>query len=472
MMHSLRARLMAGTLAGMSVLLIVFAIVVYTVIHSTLVDQFDASLVSAARLLAASAEQEDEEIHLAVDAEDIPEFRGKGTAAYYEMWRADGHVSAKSPSLRTNDLPKLQGPIDEPVLRSFDLRPGLPVRAAGLTFQPEGGRRDERDKGNGGVRPLTVVVARDSSQMLGQLRFLRWLLLAATAGTIALSLLAGTVIVRRSLRPLHRIAAQIAAIREDNLGVRIHTPDTPAEMIPVQDRLNDLLIRLETSFKRERRFTADVAHELRTPLAGLRSTLEVTRSRPRDEQEYRSSLADCLEITKSMEALVNTLLRLARTEADPALSRRERNVLADLVMTCWRSFSDKAGRRGLTFESALSADLACASDQDALCLVVSNLLDNAVEYADEAGRIWIAGSRKGDTVEVRIANTGCHLSAEQVGQVFDYFWRADASRTDTGVHFGLGLSLVRRTVLALGGSVAVALEPGEVFAVYLVLPVC
>ena len=195
-----------------------------------------------------------------------------------------------------------------------------------------------------------------------------------------------------------------------------------------------------------------------------------TLARPRDEQEYQSSLVDCLEITKTMEALVNTLLRLARTDTDPALFHSERIVLADLVNTCWQPFSEKAGQRRLTFTNALPGDLASTSHSEGLRLVFSNLLDNAVEYTDAPGRIEVTGHRLDDTVEVKIVNTGCRLSADQIGQVFDAFWRADASRTETGVHFGLGLSLVRRTVVAIGGTVTAGIEPGGVFAVRLVLP--
>jgi len=466
-MRSVQGRVLAGMVGGTALLLVVFGLGIYTVIRTALIDEFDTSLISAVRLLEASAEREDERIELGLDLEEMPEFKGKSGSAFYELWGADGRPSAKSPSLGTDDLPNIQGPLDEPVVRVFDLRPGLPVRAASLTFRSKPGEQEEAT-----ALPVTVVVARDSRLLLGQLQRLGRLLAITTSGTIGLSLVVGTLIVRHTLRPLKVLATDIAAIHEDNLAARIETADMPTEMIPVKQRLNDLLDRLEASFKRERRFSADMAHELRTPLAGLRSTVEVTLARPRDEQEYRSSLKECLEITQAMESLVNTLLRLSRTEADPALFHRERITLADLVMTCWQPCSEKAGQRGLTFENTLPADLTCVSDPVGLRLVFSNLFDNAVEYTDETGRIWVTGHCTDKAVEVKVANTGCPLSAEQVGQVFDAFWRADSSRTDTGVHFGLGLSLVRRTILAMGGTVSTSLEPGGVFAVYLVLPAC
>jgi two-component system, OmpR family, heavy metal sensor histidine kinase CusS len=466
MIRSIQGRVLAGMVGGAAMLLIVFGLVVYAMIRTALIHEFDAALISAVRLLATSAEREHERIELGANLEETPEFQGKGTGGYYELWGPDDRVSVKSPSLGTDELPRLQGRMEEPVVLAFELRPGLPVRAAGLLipFRPD-------KHGEALARPsVTVVLARDCRSLLARLRWLRGLLAVAALGTLGLALLAGALIVRHALRPLNALASDIAAIHEDNLAARIETADMPTEMRPVQHRLNDLLVRLESSFKRERRFTADVAHELRTPLAGIRSTAEVTLARPRPEQEYREALAVCLEISRTMETLVNALLRLARTEADTAPARRERVVLPDLVATCWRSFSDKAASRGLTFENTLSADLVCVSDPEGLGLVLTNLLDNAVEYTNEAGLIRITGRRTDAAVEVTISNTGCPLSPDQVSQVFDAFWRADASRTNTGAHVGLGLSLVRRTLAVLGGTASATLETGGVFAVRVVVP--
>ena len=114
------------------------------------------------------------------------------------------------------------------------------------------------------------------------------------------------VVVRHGLAPLNAIAAQIGAIRRrTSRHVSIREP-TPREIAPIQDRLNDLLPRLQASFQRERRFTADVAHELRTPLAGVRSTIEVTLMRARPSQEYQAVLSECLGIVQNMQTMVNT----------------------------------------------------------------------------------------------------------------------------------------------------------------------
>ena len=117
---------------------------------------------------------------------------------------------------------------------------------------------------------------------------------------------------------------------------------TPSEIAPIKDRLNELLSGLQASFQRERRFTADVAHELRTPLAGIRSTIEVTLMRARASQEYQAVLSDCLGIVQNMQTMVNNLLMLARLDTRQMVFRRDRILLADLVDACWRPFAERA----------------------------------------------------------------------------------------------------------------------------------
>lgn len=485
-MRSLRARLLVGIVGGMVLLLVVFSAVIYTAIRRALVKQFDVSLAATAQVLAAAVELEDDELDLEFDVQKMPEFQRAERSAYYQFWRHDGTVAARSPSLGTDDLLQLEGPLGAAVFGALQMRDGRPGRAVGFKFRPgTDGSDSENYQQLAEQETLTLVVARDAGDLQYRLQFLRWLLLIVSVGAITLSLLVAAFVVRRGLRPLNSLAVEIADITEDDLAVRIGTESVPAEVAPIRKRLNDLLSRLEASFNRERRFTTDIAHELRTPLAGMRSTLEVTLKRIRDTNEYQASLSDCLTITKSMQAMVNNLLALARLDAHQMTFRCDRIQLAELVNSCWQSFSDRAVERGIVFENRLPAEMSCESDTEGLSMVLSNLLDNAVEYTNEGGQIWTAGRQADDSVEITVANTGCRLTKEEVSRVFDCFWRGDSSRTDTGVHCGLGLALVQRMVRALGGSTCacvtraqastgagtiVEVENGGTFTIRLTLP--
>jgi len=468
-MHSLRTRLLAGIIAGMLLLLLVFSVIVYTVIRRALVNQFDASLTATAQILAASVEYDDDEIELELDVRMMPEFQSPQRPAYYQFRQHDGTVVARSPSLGTDDLLFFEGSLGVPVFRALQTRNGQLGRAVGLKFKPRiDGRDDEQQPAK--QQTLTLVVARDAGDLYYHLRFLRWLLAIASIGTISLSFLVAAFVVRRGLGPLNSLAAQIAAIKEDDLTARITAEHIPAEVVPIRKQLNDLLSRLEASFNRERRFTADVAHELRTPLAGMRSILEVTLARLRDVNEYQASLSDCLTISKNMQAMVDNLLAFARIDAHQMTFHPAQIQPAELVNSCWQTFSDEARRRGIVFENRIPAEMTCQSDPESLSMALSNLLDNAVEYSNEAGQIWTTGRQADDSVEITVANTGCRLTNEQVSQVFDCFWRGDSSRTNTGVHCGLGLAMVQRIIKALGGHTIVEVQNGGIFTVHLTLP--
>lgn len=468
-MRTLRTRLIIGVIGGMLLLLTVFSLVVYSVIRRALVDQFDESLASTARILAASVESDANEIELELDIQQMPEFQRPDSPTYYQLWRHDGTVAAKSPSLGTDDLSRLEGPLRTLGFRALQMRNGQPGRAVGLMFKPRGDSRG-RNQQTAIQQALTLVVARDATGLHHQLDLLQWLLLVASGVTIALSVLIAAFVVRQGLNPLNSIAVEIAAVREDDLATRIGTTSVPAEILPIKNRLNDLLSRLEDAFKRERRFTADVAHELRTPLAGIRSTIEVTLTRARDQNEYKRVLCDCQAIVENMQTMVNNLLMLARLDAQQISFHSEHIRLAEMVNSCWRSLCDKVLDRENVFENRIPAEMTCDSDPEHLSMVFMNLLDNAVEYTNGGGKIWITGRRIDDSVEITVSNTGCQLTTEQASQVFDCFWRGDSSRKDAGVHCGLGLALVQRIVRALGGYTIVDVQNSGIFTIRLALP--
>ncbi|MDH4238799.1 MAG: sensor histidine kinase [Phycisphaerae bacterium] len=469
MTTSLRTRLILGIVGGMVLLLTIFILTVYILIQRALVNQFDSALLSTARILAASVETDANTIDLE-DVQNMPEFNDPKYQTYYQIWEQDGKVMARSPFLGTDNLPRLEGSLNNGVFNKLTGR-DRPERAVGLKFLPRsetGNESSSQPAANDKI--LILTVARGAGDLYNQLGLLRWLLFLASAIVIALSVLIAAFVVRQGLRPLHSIASEIAAVREDDLAARIGTASIPAEILPIKNRLNDLLSRLEGAFKREKRFTADVAHELRNPLAGIRSTIEVNLTRTRDITEYRSALSECLEIVENMQTMVNNLLLLARLDAKQISFQGEQVRLAELVNSCWRPLSKEATNHKITFENRIDPKITCESDRQNLAIILSNILENAVEYTDEGGQIRATGRQGEGSVEITVSNTGCRLNNEQAAQVFDCFWRGDSSRKDAGVHCGLGLALVDRIIKALGGSTTAEVENGGIFKIRLTLP--
>ena len=470
-MQSLRARLLAGIISGMALLLAIFSLLIYGVIRNALIEEFDASLVSVARMLAASVEFSEEGIDLELDARQMPEFQNARHPTHYQIWGTDGAPAVKSPLLGVRDLPRIDGTLNTPVFAASQNEAGKRHRMVGLRFLPRAAGSEEKDNRQPeNVQALTLAVSRDAEELYEQLGFLFWLLLIASGAVIALSFAIAAVVVRNGLGPLNAIAAEIATICEDNLTKRITGERVPVEVSPIRDRLNELMSRLEASFNKERQFNADVAHELRTPLAGIRSTIEVTLARSRDASEYREALCSCLEIIKHMQSMVGNLLALARLDARQMSLRIEPVTIAELVGACWDTCADKAIQQEITFDNRIDPAMMLQTDRQNLSIILSNVLDNAAEYTDKNGRIRVTACRRDEAVEISISNTGCQLTNEQVSHVFDVFWRGDSSRSGTEVHCGLGLALVQRLTKALGGGAAADVQPGGIFTVRLPLP--
>ncbi|MBE3098175.1 MAG: sensor histidine kinase N-terminal domain-containing protein [Planctomycetes bacterium] len=471
MMRSLRSRLLAWTIGGMALLVALFAVGVYAAAHRALMGGFEESLAGTARALAASVKQETKEIEVEFDEREMSEFHRPDRPDYFQLWGPDGAVLKRSTSLAAGDLPRLEGTLGAAVFHNLSLPDGRPGRAVVFVFLPrvEEEEEDGQRKVPPAPQPVTLIVARETAGLDAELAAIRWIMAGAAGATLLLTLVVAALVVRQGLRPLEALAARIAAVREDSLDAAIPVEGMPREMAPVGERLNDLLRRLRDVLGRERAFTADAAHELRTPLAGIRSTIEVALARPRKPDEYGQALADCLDIARQMQTLVDNLLVLTRMEGGQVALRPEVVRVAELLEALWRPHAAQAQARGIVLERRLPADLQCTADRDLLAMVVSNLLANAVEYANDGGRIEVLGQAADDTLELSVANTGCTLSAAEVTHVFDRFWRGDAARTGTGIHCGLGLSLVERAAHALGGAVSAAVSGGR-FVVRLTLP--
>ncbi len=470
-MRSLKSRLMYGMITGMTVLLIGFDLIVYHTISHALFKEFDTSLKSAADLISASVERNEKEnnkFDFEFNIERMPEFAGGRETAYYELWRDDGVAIKKSPSLGSEDIAPFRPEKRTHFFpfKSFVLKNHRPVRAVAVSFTPH---LEDDSNATDTPHPLVLVVARDAEDLLDHLESLKYLLSIASACILGLSYAVAQIVVSRGLAPLGAIAEQIDNVSEDNLKSRIAGKHLPAEIVPIQRQLNSLLERLETSFERERTFNANVAHELRTPLAGIRSIIDVTLTRSRQAEEYRSALSESLSVVNNMEEMVSRLLMLARNESGQTSLKKEQIKLAQMVDKCWGDFAGKAAEAEIIFANRIDANLVCKSDMAGLSMIFSNLLNNAVEYTNRGGRIETAAGKIENGIEIIFQNTGNQLTKQQAQMVFDCFWQGDTSRSNTGVHFGLGLALVKQMVKLLSGKIRAEVS-NDLFSIHIYLP--
>lgn len=255
--------------------------------------------------------------------------------------------------------------------------------------------------------------------------------------------------VSRALRPLDRLAREVAG-REAGHLAPIAAPEAPAEVEPLVAATNELFARLEQSFANERRFTGDAAHELRTPLAALRTQAEVALTTASDERRRRA-LEQVVQGVERATRIVEQMLALARL--DSAAAQRA-FVEVDLAVTCEqaaREVGARAAERGVGVIVAAEGEVRIAGDAGMLLALVLNLLDNALRFAPDAGEIRISLRREGTTARLCVEDSGPGVAPELRQRVFDRFFRGTDAR---GTGCGLGLSIVRRIAELHGGCVA------------------
>lgn len=463
-MLTIRSRLILSTASATGIILIVLGLVLYRAISDHLVAGFDESLSVRAESLVAATEQKGDQVTIEVDPDQMPEFRRRSHPDYFELTDTAGRTVAASPSLGTAHLAPFSAGEGSPRFQFSRLPDGRSGRTTQVRFKP----RREDDHGVADPAPgmeaiLTVAGdTRDLNRTLSRIRLLMGTLclsaVVASAGTMAW-------LVRHGLRPLDRLARQIETVGQPDLSHRVASAGAPAELAPVIDRLNGLLDRLQDMVARERHLTADIAHELRTPLAGIETAMEVCLSQSRDPEQYRTTLTRCLGIVRGTHGMVEQLLLLARAETGQLPVQRESISVKMLLEECWSSFAARADRRHVRVDWQVSDDLVVVSDRAKLQMILHNLLDNAVTYVNENGLISIRAMAEQEGLSLIIANTGSQLAAEDAAHALDRFWRGDPSRRDTGTHCGLGLTLCARLVALLDGTIRLTSEKGGLFTV-------
>ena len=231
-----------------------------------------------------------------------------------------------------------------------------------------------------------------------------------------------------------------------------------------------MLERLDKAFQRERRFVADVSHELRTPLTALRGRIEVTLTRPRSRSEYEDTLRSLEREVARLTRLSEDLLLLARFDRGALTPRTEQVDLSGLLASVGEQVRPLAQARSQKLVEDVEPDLGLRADPDQLIRLFFNLLDNALKFTGDGGRIELIGRRNGESITVEVSDTGAGIGPEHLDSVFDRFYRAEGSRSRaTGGH-GLGLAIASEIARAHGGTLSASSRLGEGSTFMVTLP--
>jgi signal transduction histidine kinase len=317
------------------------------------------------------------------------------------------------------------------------------------------------------VIPARELERRVNAQTLAKMRNYSF---GALGVLFVASLGVGWVVAGRVLRPIGRITAVARDIQATDLSRRIELPGPDDELKQLADTFDAMLARLDAAFAAQRQFTADASHELRNPLAIIRTNVDVALSDPHaDPDDLRQTIAVVRRASDRMARLVDDLLALARRQ-EPTLEHE----LVDLGVAVTEASDDfvvPAAARNIVLDRAIAPGVAVTGDRDALKRVVANLLDNAVRIAPAGSRIRLATGSEGDRAWIAVADEGPGISAEDQPHVFDRFWRADKARSRADGGTGLGLAIVRQIVESHGGQVRLQSKVGVGSSFVIWLPV-
>ncbi len=315
----------------------------------------------------------------------------------------------------------------------------------------------------------TVLQVGKTSETRDQLlsNFRRLLLLGAAAA-VAIGLAGGIFLTRSTLKPLRDLRDAVQRIlRTGQTDHRVPVYGTDDAVDELSGLFNAMLARITTLIHGMRNALDHVAHDLRTPMTRLRVTAESALA-TNDPARYREALSDCLEESDRVLSMLTTLMDISEAETGTMKLNRTAVDLSKLVAEVTAVYEDTAEDAGVTLRASVAAGLVVNADRDRLRQALANLVDNAIKYTPAGGHVEVDAGRAEGAISIRVRDTGAGIAEHEIPRIWDRLYRGDQSRTTRGL--GLGLSLVRASVEAQGGTVAVDSAPGRGSTFTITLP--
>lgn len=402
-------------------------------------------------------------------------FANSKSGWYFQVWTADGTTLGKSASLGEGNLPvptpelldpdTLVPPAEEFAITDTTLPNGRGASILHIRWDPMV-RPDGVRPAPGDDRRVTVAVAVENRVIWAFLIPVMAAVLIVLVVIFAVVRAAVALILRSGLSSITRLSSEVLALDERRTDQRVASEGLPEEIAPLAGSVNSLLERMGNTLDRERVFSANAAHELRTPVAEIRAVADVGRTIG-TEQAGRDALDSILSTSLQMEKTLESLLRLARQRRERG--RRALIKIDTLVQDLLRPHRRRLVERGVSVGMDVPPALAVEFEAATFEMLVGNLLSNAAEYTKPGGTMAVQAQVSGGWLTLTVDNWPVDLTASDLEHIFEPFWRKDSTRGD-GRHSGLGLPLVRSIAEDAGGTVEASIEPGTGFRVTVRLP--
>ena len=457
--HSLKFRLLLSFLVAMTLVLTGGNIAIYKGIQQHLEDEHDSLLRQRLFFYETTVDITTRRgtviTSLRLSTPEWEQISVSGNPDLVMGWRvSDGEIIIpRSPALRVDgkahNLPRLPAKNKEIVYDDWTTWDGRPARLCSRVFIPMKETPSLPDI------PVQVVVGRDLLALNETLNEVFWFLVRTVTSVMLAVLIVSAILIHRGVKPLVTLARQIEKRPPTgDTNNPFSLPGAPLELQPVVGRLNALMGRVAEAIEHERQFANNAAHELRNPLAAIRSTVEVTLSRNRSSEEYEEALDTVWQSQQGMQRIVDHLLLLARLESGHHHTEfiYEPVSLSKILKKAWRNCFENASEKKLNVTWHVKeppTDLRTAASL--IEIVISNVLDNAVNYTRAGGTIDIYAGAEGDTCHVRVENTNPGLTPAMIEESFSPFWRADPNASGHQGNAGIGLALCRRIATTIGG---------------------
>jgi signal transduction histidine kinase len=327
--------------------------------------------------------------------------------------------------------------------------------------------RDSQADGAGTSLGAWVLAARPIAPIDRTLGQLASVLASSLAVAILAALVAGRSIAQRGTQPVRELAESLLSVKPAAPELELDRARVPTELVPIVATVEGLLRRIREELERQRQLTADVAHDLRSPVAGVRTLLDVCLGRERSTSEYVAAMEKARAALRQLSQLLDDVLTLSRLDANADWPLLSRVTLEDVFDAAVATVEPIATARQVAIAIDAPAQVEFSTDRGMLTKIVSNLLGNAVEHSPAGETVRLRAAIDGAMLEISIVDSGPGIPVELRHRIFDRFVRADAARASSNGHHGLGLPIAAGLARTLGGTVVLdeCHQPGSRFVV-------